>query len=681
MLDKRKKGSRIRPRAFILGFIFAAAICAFTPFNNIYRNATPLGGGYFPLAPFYLFFWLTIITGLSKKLFKIEALFTGAELILTWGFMLLVSGIAYTGFARTFFINLTAPFYFANIENRWEDILHPLLPDNLFPQSSDAIEMLYNGIEGGQDLGWFDLALKIPWSAWAVPFLSWGIFIITCYILILSLIYMISKQAMENERMNFPLLIVPRMIQKALDDNKLGSFFSNKFLIIGLTIPFCLHLLNGLNFYFPSFPHINTLVLAGSYFPKQGLLAGFIKLKLYFYPAFIGFAFLASKQVSFSFWFFFIAGTFFTGILSMAGLSFPASELGTTFGPTLSKPEETQMIGAFIVFALFLVWLARSHFKDMLIHTFQRNNQNTDANTNSNSDLNKDSNQTGNPNFTDDKMTLFGICFGFSGLIIWLVFHGVGIVQSILLITFFILFTMVAVRVVCQGGITYFTLTVAPLDAINTIFGLKIFSSIALIISSISQKILFVDLRESVAPSILHTLKISRRVKGQGVVAGAILFSMIFCLFVSAVAMILLCYKYGIRELQLDWATRTTLSVYNNIFPLIENQITQGDSIKYFAVAGAVIMGILVFGYRRFYWWPLHPIGYLMLYSSAMKILWLSFFIGWVFNALCMRYGGITLFKQMRYFFVGLIMGDFLMGGTWAIIAFFTEYGYQVLPT
>jgi hypothetical protein len=46
-----------------------------------------------------------------------------------------------------------------------------------------------------------------------------------------------------------------------------------------------------------------------------------------------------------------------------------------------------------------------------------------------------------------------------------------------------------------------------------------------------------------------------------------------------------------------------------------------------------------------------------------------------------MRYGGISLFTKMRYFFVGLIMGDFLMGGTWAIIGFFTETGgYQVLP-
>ncbi|NOX32258.1 MAG: hypothetical protein GXP56_00765 [Deltaproteobacteria bacterium] len=663
LLEKREKGTAIRLRAFILSFILSILICAFTPFNNVYRNATPLGGGYFPLAPFYLLFWLTIITALSRKIFKINALLTGTELIFTWGLMLLVSGIAYTGFARTFFINLTAPFYFASVENQWQTIIQPLLPGDLFPRNSAAIGMLYNGIKGGQDMGWIELVSKIPWASWAVPFFSWGIFMLICYFMILCLVHMVSRQAMENERMNFPLLIVPRMMQKALDEKKLSEFFGNKFLLIGISIPVFLHLLNGLNFYFPSFPHINTLILAGPYFPRQGILTGFIKLKLYFYPAFIGFAFLASKQVSFSFWFFFIAGAFFTGVLSVMGLSFPASELGTTFGPTLSKPEETQMIGAFIVFAIFLIWLARFHFREMMVHAFQTGNKNLD------------------PNYLGDKITFWGTGFGFTALTIWFLFHGVALAQSILLIVFFILFTMVAVRVVCQGGVTYFTLTVAPLDAINTIFGLNIFSNIALVMGSISQKILFVDLRESVAPSILHTLRITRRIKGQGAIIFTIFLAMITCLFVSAFAMILLCYKYGIRELQLDWATRTTISVYNNILPLIQNNISQGDSIRLFAIAGAIVMGILVICYHRFYWWPLHPIGYLMLYSSAMRILWLSFFIGWAFNALCMRYGGIILFRKMRYFFAGLIMGDFLMGGTWAIIGLFTEYGYQVLPT
>ena len=46
--DSGKTGDVIRPRAFFLGLVLAVAICAISPFNNAYRQATPLGGGHFP---------------------------------------------------------------------------------------------------------------------------------------------------------------------------------------------------------------------------------------------------------------------------------------------------------------------------------------------------------------------------------------------------------------------------------------------------------------------------------------------------------------------------------------------------------------------------------------------------------------------------------------------------------
>jgi hypothetical protein len=63
-----------------------------------------------------------------------------------------------------------------------------------------------------------------------------------------------------------------------------------------------------------------------------------------------------------------------------------------------------------------------------------------------------------------------------------------------------------------------------------------------------------------------------------------------------------------------------------------------------------------------------------------MRILWFAFFIGWLANALCMRYGGVDLFRRLRFFFVGLIIGDFLMGGIFALIGLFSEASYLVLP-
>jgi hypothetical protein len=161
----------------------------------------------------------------------------------------------------------------------------------------------------------------------------------------------------------------------------------------------------------------------------------------------------------------------------------------------------------------------------------------------------------------------------------------------------------------------------------------------------------------------------------------AISVALLLGVVVSFTAMLALCYKYGIRELGLDWASGTTMYTYENVVALIETPPETSAWVRTFALAGAAVMLLLVIGYHRFYWWPLHPIGYLTCYSSAMRILWFSFFIGWLCNALCMRYGGVGLFKKVRYLFIGLIIGDFLMGGLWALVGLFSDASYQVLPS
>ena len=78
---EKVSGQKIRLRAILLGLFFALAICLITPFNNAYRQATPLGGGHFPLAPFYILVWLMILTALIRMSFKGRNLITGKELL------------------------------------------------------------------------------------------------------------------------------------------------------------------------------------------------------------------------------------------------------------------------------------------------------------------------------------------------------------------------------------------------------------------------------------------------------------------------------------------------------------------------------------------------------------------------------------------------------------------------
>ncbi len=655
--------SKIRMRALLLGAVLALGICLITPINNAYRQGTPLGGGHFPLAPFYFLIWLMIITAVVHTIFKRRNLLTGKELLVSWSLMVLLSGIAWTGLARTFFINLTAPFHFATVENRWQEILYPFLPQVWFPQSKSAIVDFYNGLTGGRQMGWLEVFRNVPWDAWLGPLLGWTGFVVLCYIVLICMVSLLSKQGLYNERMNFPLLQVPLLMQEAFDRNELGRFLRNRFLLVGLMLPVCLHLINGLNFYNPSIPSIPTLILAGPYFPKHGLFSGFYKLKIYIYPAFIGFAFLTSKQTSFSFWLFYIAGALLIGLLSIFGLNIPAAALGVTFGPTISRPEEIQMVGAYLVFFVFLAWLARFHFRDILQKGFS---------------FKKEENLQ--YEWLSTRLAFWGVAVGGLGIMAWGYYFGIPFLFSFVIIGAFFLFTLVATRVICQGGIAYFTLTAAPLDGIIAIFGTKFFTGLGLAAAGVVQKVLFVDLRESLMPSLLHTRKVTDKTANNNRIFLIILLTLIAGIVVSFLAMLLLCYKFGVRELELDWATRTTVAVYDDVYSLIESPVEPSKWIAIFTLTGAVVMLVLVICYHRFFWWPIHPIGYLTAYSSAMRILWFSFFVGWLCNALCMRYGGVGLFKKLRNFFIGLIIGDFLMAGSWAIYGLFSYSSYLVLP-
>ncbi|MGD8962608.1 MAG: hypothetical protein PVH43_08840, partial [Desulfobacterales bacterium] len=545
---EEKIGETIRLRAIMLGSFFALLICLITPFNNAFRQATPLGGGHFPLAPFYILVWLMVLTAIVHFVFKGRKLITGKELLVSWALMMLLSGVAWTGLARTFFINLTAPFHFATVENRWPEVLHPLMPDIWYPQSQDAISSLYNGLMGGRQLGWFEVLKQIPWAAWLTPLLTWTTFVLLCYFVMVCIVNLLNKQPLYNERMNFPLLRVPLVMQEALDSNRLGQFFGNRFLLAGLMVPVCLHLLNGLAFYNPSIPQIPTLILAGKYFPKFGLLSGFFKLKIYIYPAFIGFAFLTSKQISFSFWFFFIIGILLFGLLSVLGLNIPAAALGVTFGPTISRPEETQMIGAYIVFFLFLAWLARFHFIDIVRYGFA---------------LKKDAHPEAE--WLSTRFAFWGFVLGSLAIVFWCHYFGIPLLFSFLVIFAFFMFTLVAMRVICQGGIAYFTLTAAPMDGLMAFFGPKFFTSVGILVAAVVQKVLFVDLRESLMPSLLHARKITDKTRSNRSIFLAIAITLIAGVVISFLAMLALSYKFGMRELQLDWATRTTVALYDNI--------------------------------------------------------------------------------------------------------------------
>jgi hypothetical protein len=656
--------SSIRPRAVVLGVLGGTALCLATPYNNMYLAATPLGGGHFPLAPFILLVCLTVLVAAVATLTRTRPLLSGTELLVSWMLSVVVSGIAYTGLMRTFLINITAVDHFASAGNRWSETLAPLIPRAWTVSDPQAVELLYNGLPGGRGLSWIEILGRIPWNAWAWPMASWGVFLFLCYLVMICLVNLFSRQWVVNERMNFPLLRLPYIMEESVQEGRVGSFFTDRFLLLGLLVPLVLHACNGLSVYLPSFPEIPTVILAGPYFAKTGLFSGFTKLKIYLIPAYIGFAFLTSRQISLSFWLFFLLGGLLSGALSMMGYQVPQSALGVTFGPTLTMVEETQMIGAYVVFFLFIVWLARHHLREVARSAFSLTPI-----------------PAGEAEWFSTRWSFWGLVLGGGGLTAWCAWFGMPVLLSMLLLGAFFAITLVASRVICQGGIAYFTLTAAPTDGLLGFCGSGFFTSAGLVMGVVMQKILFLDLRESLMPSLVHAAKVGEPVSRRRLYFAGMCLALVLGVAASFVAVLALCHKVGVRDLQADWEISSVLRVYEDAQRLLDAPSTPNPWIISFACIGAVSMLGLILCFQRFYWWPLHPVGFLTMYSSSMRILWFSFLVGWTCNQLTLRYGGIELFKKVRLFFIGLILGDFLMGGVFAVVGLWLGQSYQVLPS
>ena len=70
----------------------------------------------------------------------------------------------------------------------------------------------------------------------------------------------------------------------------------------------------------------------------------------------------------------------------------------------------------------------------------------------------------------------------------------------------------------------------------------------------------------------------------------------------------------------------------------------------------------------RLPWFMLHPVGYAISSSWSMHRLWVSLLIAWLIKSLILRYGGLKMYRTALPFFLGIILGECVVGGVWTLI-------------
>ncbi len=125
-------------------------------------------------------------------------------------------------------------------------------------------------------------------------------------------------------------------------------------------------------------------------------------------------------------------------------------------------------------------------------------------------------------------------------------------------------------------------------------------------------------------------------------------------------------YRDGATAKCLGFATWTGVESYD----WLNNAVTSGfkpEPGRWGAIAGSALLVVALSWMRtRFTGFPFHPLGYCI--GPGLLWLWFPFFVAWLCKLLILRYGGLRLYRRAVPFFLGLTLGDYVIGALWSLV-------------
>jgi hypothetical protein len=560
------------------------------------------------------------------------------ELVTAYIMMIIASAISTMGFSSQILPILTAPFYFANQENRWDEIITPYIKHWLAPHDQRAINWFYEGMPSGA---------SIPLSPWLLPLAMWLIFILILYFVMICMAVIVRRQWVLRERLVYPLTQLP--LEMIFDEG--GSFFRNKTMWIGFAIPFFVGTAIALHNYFPYIPGIRL---------DSHLMMFRNKLALIFRLSFpmLGFFYLVNLDIAFSLWFFNLFFFLIRGIMAVLGISW-RENLGIYGTPNVIFAHLG--MGAMITLVVYGLWVGREHIKGVFLKAFGRSGAD-------------DSDE-----IISYRVAVWGTILGITAIGIWLWFSGMpGRTIPLFLFGAFVLFLGLT-RVVVESGLAEAVASTISPGFVVSSMGSKVFGQKGLVSLGLTY-IWCSDIRTFVMASCAHGLKAIDMVKGERrgffwIIALSIAISILGSLGTT----LSLAYHKGGLLLNTWFFQQGPIQPYIWVSEKIMNPTGPNIGGWILRGVGAAIMAALMYLRHVFLWWPFHPLGFCVGGIWIMDQIWFTCFLAWLLKAIIMRYGGFRLYRSARPFFLGLILGQFTCNGIWLIIDFLTGHvGNQI---
>ena len=523
-------------------------------------------------------------------------------------------------------------FRFATPENDWEALLFHHLPEWLVVKHPKIVHDFYEG-----EVNFFTEGYV---QYWIVPILSWSAVIFLLMLIFLCLTSLIRKQWIENEKLAYPIIQIPLEITTG------RSIFNNRLLWLGFGIAAGINLLNGLQFFFPVLPEIPVRKYDLNLYFTQKPWSAIGSTPLRFHPYLIGFSFILPLDLAFSCTFFYLMkkGQLLFG--SMAGV-------GTLPGyPFFGE----QGAGALLALLAIACWNARKHFASVFSQVFRPN---------------RDTSKTEALSHRSAVITL-----GVSLLLlaIFCVRGGMSVWAFAIFIAIYLLIVVGLSRMRAELGppihaIGYLTPQYMMISLLGT-RRLKPGNLTMLSLLNWLSGASYASFRTHPMPDQLEAFKLAERT---GIRNRTMFIVLIIASLVGILSSLIL-YPYAIYREGVAAGSEQIhaggADTYNFLSSwLVSPKPTDWLATSVLCLAFAANLGIM-FLRSRFVWCPLHPAGYVIgVAPGTTDVIWFPLFLAMVAKWIILRHGGVNAYRRAVPFFIGLVLGEALMGCFWPLLS------------
>ena len=621
-------------KAIVAGALGAAAVGIGAPYCVFMLQGSYMAiNGTVPIAIFY-FFIVVVIANVILGLLSRKFAFNKADLVLIYIMLTMAAAVPNQAFVGYVIPCIAGFFYYATPENKWNDLFLADIPKWMVPDV-EAAELLHEGLLPGE---------SIPWQGWSEPLTYWYLLFLALSLMMICLSVVLHRQWSVHERLEYPMVQLPlHMIERSTGTfAPLGPFFRNRWTWIGFLVPFLLLGLKGLHHYYPAVP-VFSLGFGGI-----ALMDGAFVLSFHTNYAWVGISYLVNLEVTLSIWVFWILGKLQQALFGTFGIA--PTEILSFYSLHSTADLAHQATGACWVFVVWGLWVARRHLKQVLSNAFGRK-------------VVDDSEE-----LISYRAAVFGLIGSMLFIAVWLWKSGIPLVVLPMFLVSAVIFYIMITRVVATAGVA--TARSPMISAFVVISGL----GSALIGTKGLVALTFTYLWHSemrLFPMIVcaNNLKLAEVIRGPKVrLFWAICLALVVSLLAATWIILYLCYTHGGINLHTFFMHNQTIRIFNDMARQIQHPVGPDWRGWGFTGLGAAIEAGLIYAQQRFFWWPLHPVGFVIANGWLTGQIWFAVFLGWASKFVIMKHGGMRVFLAARPFFLGLIMGEATAAGTWLVI-------------